>query len=199
MKLYYSEASPYARKVRVLLCELELLDSCELIPTNPLEQSELLANANPLVKVPCLVVGEQSLFDSDVICDYLLTETDNPFHLAIDTKDWSSKVLYACANGLLDVAVDRRKELALRSDTSPSEYWLARYQQAINHSLSFLEQQLHKEQLLHMNIAHLTVAVALEYLDFRHSDIAWKTSHPLLANWLFTVNKRRSLLTTRPS
>jgi glutathione S-transferase len=196
MHLYYSEASPYARKVRMLLHELNL--ECQLISINPLEQSSELAKYNPLVKVPCLVANSQSLFDSDVICDYLLSTTDNLIALA--EKDWPGKTLYACANGILDVAVDRRKETALRDDAQQSAFWLARYQQAIEQALAFAEKNIEypAESNQHSpNLAELTLAIALEYLDFRHPDINWRSSHAMLEKWHQQLADRPSLVATR--
>lgn len=70
MKLYYSDRSPFARNVRVVLYELGLeFESDKLNAMRPLKAfSEL----NPGVAIPVLEDDGQVLFDSKVITQYLL-------------------------------------------------------------------------------------------------------------------------------
>ena len=72
MKLYHNPASPFVRKVRVLLAEtgqqVELVDVF-ITPTAPGDQ---VPAANPLGKIPALERDSgATLYDSRVICRYL--------------------------------------------------------------------------------------------------------------------------------
>ena len=72
MKLIYANASPYARKVRVVLAEKKL--DYQLVIENPWVPETTIGASNPLGKVPCLVLeGGEALFDSRVIVEYLDT------------------------------------------------------------------------------------------------------------------------------
>jgi len=72
MKLYSSQLSPFARKVRVLILEKDLQDRVEIIDSNPYEATAEHLRANPLSKVPTLVLENgESIYDSYVICEYL--------------------------------------------------------------------------------------------------------------------------------
>ncbi|MEE8334791.1 MAG: glutathione S-transferase N-terminal domain-containing protein, partial [Alphaproteobacteria bacterium] len=51
MKLRYSPASPFVRKVWLAVCELGLEDRVERIPTNPLKRDDVRGSPNPLGKV----------------------------------------------------------------------------------------------------------------------------------------------------
>ena len=76
MKLYTNKASPFARKVRVLVRETGLAGRVEEAETvvSPIAANETLARDNPLVKIPALVTDSgETLFDSRVICEYLDT------------------------------------------------------------------------------------------------------------------------------
>ena len=48
------------------------------------------------------------------------------------------------------------------------------------------------------NMAHIAVAVALEYLDFRHGDRNWRTGRDALAKWQAEFAKRDAMQATQP-
>jgi phosphopantothenoylcysteine decarboxylase/phosphopantothenate--cysteine ligase len=49
-----------------------------------------------------------------------------------------------------------------------------------------------------VTLAHIEFAVALEYIDFRLPDVAWRTAHPALAAWLAKFSQRPSMQATQP-
>jgi glutathione S-transferase len=70
MKLIGSLASPYVRKVRVVMAEKKLEYKFVLDDVWGAETS--ISESNPLGKVPCLVMeGGEAVFDSRVIVEYL--------------------------------------------------------------------------------------------------------------------------------
>ena len=74
MKLFFNNASPFVRKVRVFARETGLDKNIEEITTavSPVQENASLAQANPLKKIPALVLDDgTALFDSPVICEYL--------------------------------------------------------------------------------------------------------------------------------
>ena len=50
----------------------------------------------------------------------------------------------------------------------------------------------------HFDVAAISVACALGYLDLRHPDLAWREPNPQLAAWYFEVSQRPSMLATMP-
>ena len=60
MKLFFNMASPFVRKVRVFARETGLDNKIEEIATavSPVQENADLANANPLVKIPALVLDD---------------------------------------------------------------------------------------------------------------------------------------------
>jgi glutathione S-transferase len=48
------------------------------------------------------------------------------------------------------------------------------------------------------NIGHLTIGVALGYLDFRFAALRWRDGHPKLAAWHETFNARPSVQANLP-
>jgi glutathione S-transferase len=72
MKLYWSPASPYARKVRVVAREKDIAGRIEEVVVDAFADPAELVSANPLGKVPTLLLEDGStLYDSPVICTYL--------------------------------------------------------------------------------------------------------------------------------
>ena len=105
MKLLGSHASPYVRKVRVVMAEKRL--DYVFVPEDVWSAETAIAESNPLGKVPCLVMeGAEALFDSRVIVEYL--DTLSPVGKLIpamgreraEIKTWE-----ALADGLMDAAV----------------------------------------------------------------------------------------------
>ena len=72
MKLIGSAASPYVRKVRVVLAEKRL--DYQFLIEDVWAAETTIASSNPLGKVPCLIMeGGEAMFDSRVIVEYLDT------------------------------------------------------------------------------------------------------------------------------
>ena len=64
MCLYYSPTSPYARKVRIVALEKDVADRITVHALNPLEDPPALLAANPLAKVPCLLLDDGTFHDA---------------------------------------------------------------------------------------------------------------------------------------
>ena len=76
-KLWFSEGSPFARKVRIVLAEKGLAYEKDLL--NGIRPADTHRKFHPGLLVPVLVDGEQTLFESNLIIDYLLrTYPANP-------------------------------------------------------------------------------------------------------------------------
>ena len=72
MKLIGSNASPYVRKVRIVMAEKKL--DYQFVQENVWADDTGISRSNPLGKVPCLVMeGGEAVFDSRVIVEYLDT------------------------------------------------------------------------------------------------------------------------------
>ena len=70
MRLIGAISSPYVRKVRVVMAEKKL--DYRFVPENVWAADTQIHEANPLGKVPCLVMdGQDAVFDSRVIVEYL--------------------------------------------------------------------------------------------------------------------------------
>ena len=108
MKLYFSGASPYVRKVQVTAIETGLDAKIEHVPitVGPTKPDPSYGAENPLYKVPTLVTdGGEVLYDSPVICEYLDAQGSGPALFPAPGKArWTALRRQALADGILDAA-----------------------------------------------------------------------------------------------
>ncbi|WP_076407424.1 glutathione S-transferase N-terminal domain-containing protein [Shewanella sp. UCD-KL12] len=197
MKLFYSDASPYARCVRVIIRYFEISTISE-VQINPLENSEQLLNANPLAKIPCLQLSDgSSLFDSEVILRFLDHEFGDDYFFGKRETNWSSETQFSLIKGMLDSAVALRQEQMREEEGNRSPFWCARLEQAIYRGLSAIEHSgITTESYL--TIHQIMLACLLEYLDFRHEDMEWRKLAPATSIWLDSFENLQVFKSTRP-
>lgn len=197
MQLIYAKPSPYSRKARVTVLEKGLAGRVEEIVVSPMEDPAVLLEANPLGKVPALRLDDgRSLYDSWVICEYLDTLAPTPRLIPDGPARFEVLRRAALADGVLDAAVTARLEL-LRPEDKRWTPWTDRQRRAIERGLAVMAQDV-AALGSELTLAHIEFAVALEYLDFRLPDVAWRDAHPALAAWLGEFSQRPSMQATRP-
>jgi glutathione S-transferase len=203
MTLYYNAASPFARKVMLVLHETGQLGRVTLEPTilSPIAPVSALNNDNPAGKIPALCLADGNVIhDSRVIIDYLDSQhVGNPLIPREGSARWRRLTLASLADALLDAALLIRYEQALRPVEKHWAEWLDNQQEKIERTLSYFEQEAITELSSAFDVASISVAAALGYIDFRQPDLAWRNRYPRLANWYFEVSKRPSMQATQPS
>lgn len=204
MTLYFSPASPFVRKVVILLHETGQLDRVQLQPTalSPVSPSTELNQDNPAGKLPALRLADGNIIhDSRVILDYLDHQhVGNPLIPREGSARWRRLTLASLADALLDAALLIRYETALRPKELHWPLWLDSQQNKIERTLAYFDQEAITElSAPPFDIAAISTAAALGYLDFRQPDLNWRSSYPRLANWYFEVSQRPSMQATQPS
>jgi glutathione S-transferase len=200
MKLLGSVTSPFVRKARVVLAEKKIEYTFEL--DNPWDEKSRVPDANPLGKVPVLVLEDDStLFDSRVIVEFLdsvspisrLIPADN--RGKIEVKRWE-----ALADGVLDAAVavvlERR-----RPGKQQSEPAIKRQMEKIERGLAVMSRDLADKPWCTGNaftLADIACGVALGYLDFRHGAFDWRVLYLNLAKLAAKLAERPSFADTVP-
>jgi len=203
MKLIHASASPFVRIVKVVLEEagqranVEIIDDTGSLMT---PDKNTLA-ANPAGKIPCLVLDNgTSLYDSRVITRYL----NSAFKLSLyptGDKEWRTLTLEAHVNTILDAAILCVYEVRYRDEHERSADWLVAQRGKISRGLDTLENRWITHLQGDLDIGHIGVGCALEYLDFR-SEIGqwddWRKERPKLRDWANTFLQRASLKATVP-
>ena len=203
MKLIGSVTSPYVRKVRIVMLEKKLdyqfvLEDVWAADTN-------MHNANPLGKVPCLVMeGGEAVFDSRVIVEYLDTLSPVGKLIPVQGRERAEvKTWEALADGVLDAAILARLEAswAGRTEGQRSKAWIDRQNGKIHTSLKAMSAGLGDKLFcsgVHFSLSDVAVGCALSYLDFRFAQIDWRAQHPNLARLQEKLSQRSSFIETQP-
>ena len=196
MKLAYSPASPYVRKVNA--CAIargidQQIERWKVGTTDP-----ALLEFNPLSKVPTLITDDGArLYDSPVICEYLDSVGSAPkLFPAAGPARWKAITQQALGDGILDATQPRRREIALPQDEGRQSY-IALQQGKVSRSLDVLEKEADSLGDL-TTIGEIAIGCALGYLDFRYANEPWRSGHPKLAAWYDKVVKLPPLAETMP-
>lgn len=189
MKLYFNKPSPYARKVRVVIHEKQLAERIDWREVDPWADPPELLAASPVGKVPALVADDGTLFtESNTISEYLDHVGSGPALLGGDRFAVLARA--ALAQGLIDAAFGTVIERRRPAERQWSE-WSDRLRRAVDRTFPRLTVDTGR-----FDLGDISTACALAYLDFRLPEIAWRASHPRLAAWLDTANRRPSMVAT---
>ncbi|MBK0391262.1 glutathione S-transferase N-terminal domain-containing protein [Ramlibacter algicola] len=203
MKLIGAVTSPYVRKVRIVMAEKKL--DYQFVQEDVWAADTTIAESNPLGKVPCLVMeGGEALFDSRVIVEYL--DTLSPVGKlipAVGRERAEVKTWEALADGVCDALILARLEAnwAGRSKTQRSQAWIDRQLGKAHASVKAMSQGLGDKPFcagIHMSLADIAVGCTLGYLDFRFTDIDWRTPYPNLAKLYEKLVQRQAFQDTKP-
>ncbi|HKB73406.1 MAG TPA: glutathione S-transferase N-terminal domain-containing protein [Burkholderiales bacterium] len=200
MKLIGSLASPYTRKVRIVLAEKKIDYDFEI--DNPWKADAKAAKLNPLGKVPALLLDDgRTLFDSRVIVGFL----DNASPIArlvpaenrerVEVRRWE-----ALADGVLDAGVLARLENQ-RDAKLRSAPWIERQMGKVRAGLAAMDSELDDKPWCVGNgysLADIAVGVCLGWLDFRYAKMDWKKGHANLARAFAKLSERQSFADTVP-
>jgi glutathione S-transferase len=201
MKLIFAPASPFARKVRVLIIELGLQDSVTLVDAgavSPVSNNGDLNSVNPLGMLPALKLDNgDSLSDSPLICEYLNDLADGPFFPSDANRRFRTLGLQALADGMLDLSVALRYETTFRPEQLRWQTWIDFQNEKVQRGLDKLESICNQFEPTPL-IGEITVACVLGYLDFRFADLDWRTGRPALTDWFEQIMLLESLANTRP-
>lgn len=197
MKLYYSDASPFARKCRIVLRLKGLLEQTQEITALPLGDSKELIAHNPISQVPCLVLeDETSAFNSPVICAHL-NEMSDDFDIYGSDKLKSIR-LEALGDGICEMAVKIRLELS-RPTNEQSPKWLQRWGENLHRAMAYANSVLPDAEEIEFNIGIISIACALTYLDFRFPEIEWKSKFANLKSLQSLLESHPFFVETFPS
>ncbi len=202
MQLYTSPTTPFGRKVMVLIRESGLTDRVEEIAVagSPLDPGSLPLAQNPLGKIPALVPagGGAAIYDSRVICRYLDDLSGAGFYPQ-GADLWPILTLEATADGILEAALLMVYEGRLRPEALRYAPWVEGQWQKIARALDAVEARSMGVLTGPLTMAHIAIAVALEYLDFRHADRDWRQERPALSAWAKGFAARPAMVETRPA
>lgn len=199
MQLLISPASPYVRKVRVLIREADLMGTVEEInvATTPLDSAPEVVAANPMGKIPALIRADgPGIYDSRVITRFL--DDLAGANLYPQSRIWEILTLEATADAIMDATIAMSYEARFRPADRQSSEWVEAQWAKAARGIAAVNSRWMSHLTGPMNIGQIGVACALSYIDLRHDGRGWRNGNEALANWHADFAARDSMLATRP-
>ena len=199
MQLLISPASPFVRKVRVVLREAKLMDTVEEVnvTTTPMNSAPEVVAANPIGKIPALIRGDgPAIYDSRVITRFLDDRAGS--NLYPHSRIWEILTLEATADAIMDATVAMSYEARLRPQEQQSPDWVEAQWAKAARGISAVNSRWMSHLSGPLNIGQIGVACALSYIDLRHDARGWRNENEALANWHADFAARDSMVATKP-
>ena len=200
LKLMHTLGSPFARKVRIVLAEkgLDYEKDVQSASKRPLETFSAI---NPSLTIPVLIDGETTIFESNLIIEYLLqtyprNAPDSPKPLLAGTltrpeHHWEDAKTLAVLESMANTMVNMRFYSASGVDVKDVAYG-RRQQRRFNSCLDWLEKRATPEGFIPgvFSLQDIGLICPLGYLDGRGEYLAgvleWR-GHPnleaIVARW----------------
>ena len=201
MKLLASLASPYTRKVRIVLAEKKIDCDMELVDVQPVENP---VNAhNPLGKIPALILDDGSaLYDSRVIVEFLDGKSPISRLIPEDLRDRVAVRRWeALADGVLDAGLLVRYE-SMRDAKERSKAWSDKQLARIKRGMAQMSADLGEKPWCHgerYSLADIALGCCLGWLGFRKpGDVDWHREYPALAKHYEKLMARPAFADTVP-
>jgi glutathione S-transferase len=202
MKLSFSPASPFARKVRIAAIELDLIDKIEFVPAivAPGQPNEEYSRITPLKKLPVLMLDNgEVILDSYVIVEYLDSLAGGGKLIpASGAARWKVKSDHSLLQGMLDSMLLCRYENMVRPEPLRWQAWTDDHWNRAWKGMARFED--HADDMLSrpLDIAHIALTCVLGYADFRFADCGWREAYPKLDAFHEKMLKRPSVKISVP-
>jgi glutathione S-transferase len=202
MKLLASPASPFTRKVRIVLAEKRIDCEMERVDVQPVDNP--VNPHNPLGKIPTLILDDgTALYDSRVIVEFLdnaspiarLIPEDNRERVAV--RRWE-----ALADGVTDAGILIRYE-SLRPTGEQSPAWVGKQAARMRRGLVQMQAELGEKSWCvgdRYTLADIATGCCLGWLGFRKpAGIDWRAEYPSLAKHYDKLMERPAFAETVPA
>ena len=179
-----------------LIDKIELID---LMKDGKFSPTSELKKANPLVKIPALLLANgETVVDSPVICEYLDSKSIKG---SIYPKDKNAyffqKKLEALADGCTDATLLRRYE-SIRPPELQSAEWDAKQKEKMTLSFEYFDSVASKLQTSEFYIGEISIVAMIDYADVRFPQENWLSKAPNLKKWYDQVSKLPLFAETAP-
>jgi len=201
MLLHWSPRSPFVRKVMIAAHECGLADRIDTVRTvvAASQPNTELMKENPQSRLPTLRLADGTVvYDSPVICEYFdmvaggekLFPRDFPERLVALRRQ-------SLGDGMLDTLLMWRGE-ATRPPAQQSIKHMQAWRLKTKVSVDALEEEAEALAASPFSVGHISLGVALGYIDFRFPELKWREGHPKLAAWHASFEARPSAKANTP-
>jgi glutathione S-transferase len=189
MILYSFPSSPFGCKVKAVILACGLEKTITIEEFHPWLPDANFRKLNPLGKIPVLQTADDAIFDSPVICEYLMEKSGMQSKLMPDR--YQSLKIQALVDGICDAAIAMRYERFFRPTHLQCSDWYDRQQLALVSGLEYLDALPFTNAILFENLCVVTL---LSYLDIRFGESAFNRNYSNLYNWYVSFMKMHPFL-----
>lgn len=211
LRLLVTGGSPYSRKVRIVLAEkgVEFDQHVQSASKRPLE---VFSKQNPNLAVPVLIDGDMTIFESNLIIEYLLDKFPGenssqwgvPLAQRMTRPDhhWHDAKVLATLEAMADIIVNMKFYLSSGVDVAKVAYG-RRQQTRFETCLDWLETQATVEGFIPglFSVQDINLICPLTYLDARgeilKDTLEWR-GRPRLEAIMERYRQRPSVASTMP-
>lgn len=200
LQLISADASPFVRKVRVLLRETGQEGDVEEVKvpvTSPVAPAAEVSAANPISKIPSLIRPDGcTLYDSRVITRFLDARAGGGLYP--ESRLWEVLTLEATGDAIMDAGVLMVYEDRCRPEDKRDMGWVEAQWSKIEGALDALNSRWMSHLAGPLDMGQISVGCALGYLDFRHDARGWRKGRDALDDWFAVFAERESMKATSP-
>ena len=202
MKLLSAPASPFARKVRIVLAEKRI--ECDIATVDVQPQENEVNAHNPLGKIPTLVLDDgTAIYDSRVIVEFLDNMTANSRLIPQDKRERIAVRRWeALADGVLDAGLLVRYE-SLRPQNEQGASWTAKQMARLRRGLAQMAADLGDHawcQRRRYTLADIALGCCVGWIGFRKpGGIDWRADYKNLAKHYDKLMQRPAFADTVPA
>jgi glutathione S-transferase len=212
LKLLCTGGSPFSRKVRIVLAEKGLEYEADKGSASK-RPAEVFGLQNPNLAVPVLIDGETTIFESNLILEYLLSRypATSPAHesppladrLTRSSHHWEDAKILATLEAMADIVVNMRFFKSSGVDVENLAYG-KRQRTLFRTCLDWLESRATPEGFIPgmFSIQDINLICPLDYLDARgdilKGALEWRQGHPRLEAIVTRYRERPSVKSTTP-
>lgn len=181
MILFSFPSSPFGCKVKAVIFACGSQETVTIKEWHPWQPGTEFRKLNPLGKIPVLQTSDQAIFDSPVICEYLMEKTGMLAKLM--PNRFKSLKIQALVDGMNDAAISMRYERYFRPLHLQCNDWYDRQHLTLTRGLEYFEDNLEDQLNNLLLFENLCAATMLSYFEIRFADLGFAKTYPKLYHW----------------
>lgn len=180
MKILYSGPSPYSAKVRMAAAYTGV--ECESVAVATYDKPEQLISANPLGKIPTLVMDDGSaLYDSRAIMQFIDRESGKKLFPRSAPKRTEAERMEALADGICDCLLAQIYEQRFRPEEKVEQSWIDLQEEKVTRAFDHLcADRISLPSKI--NGGHIALRAMIGYRELRFG-AKWPRAHSKLPSW----------------
>jgi len=199
MKLFFTQRSPFARKVRMLARLTGQDGDIEEIETTVRDPKAPVLPHNPTGKVPTLVLDDGTALSESLLITSYLEERAGPRALnGTGDARWKAYGFDAFVTATTDNLAWRFRETALKEEGKQSPTFLALETDRARRNFDALAAAVDTDLSEPVRTGHLSAAALLAFVDLFMDGAEWRDGRPGLVAWYEAFRERPAFKATEP-